>query len=106
VQDPRLRECNFGELTGKPRERFDGERARRIYEPYPGGESYREVVERVRDFLDELAGDYDGKRVLVISHASPRWALEHLLVGTPLEDLVDAPFEWQDGWEYVLSARR
>jgi broad specificity phosphatase PhoE len=106
VQDARLRECDFGELTGQPRERLDRERARRVDEPWPGGESYRDVVERMREFLDDLALDYDGKRVLVISHASPRWALEHLLVGTPLEELVDAPFEWQDGWEYVLSTRR
>jgi broad specificity phosphatase PhoE len=102
LQDARLRECDFGELTGKPRERLDGERARHVDEPYPGGESYRDVVARVRDFLDDLARDYDGKRVLIISHASPRWALEHLLVGAPLAELVNAPFEWQDGWEYRL----
>jgi hypothetical protein len=31
------------------------------------------------------------------------WGLDHLLLGTSIEDLVDAPFEWQEGWEYVLG---
>ena len=70
--------------------------------PYPGGESYRQVVGRVRDFLDDLPPELDGARVLVIGHAATRWALEHLLDGTRLEALVGAPFQWQEGWDYVL----
>lgn len=101
--DPRLRECDYGELNGQPVARFDGERLRRIDEPYPGGESYRQVVERVRSFLDDVSSEHDGERVLVVGHAATRFALEHLLGGTPLEELVDAPFEWREGWEYVLG---
>jgi hypothetical protein len=26
------------------------------------------------------------------------------LEGVPLAELVDAPFEWQEGWEYLLPA--
>jgi broad specificity phosphatase PhoE len=103
VADARLRECDYGELNGMPSARLEAERPLRIDEPYPGGESYRDVVERVRAFLDDLAADYDGKRVVVIGHSATRWALAHLLEGTPLEKLVDAPFAWREGWEYVLS---
>jgi hypothetical protein len=28
--------------------------------------------------------------------------LRHLLEGVPLEEFVDAPFEWEEGWEYVV----
>lgn len=101
-RDWRLRECNYGKLNGEPVARFEGEPLRRIDEPYPGGESYRQVVERVRSFLDELPADLDGSRIVVIGHAATRWALEHLLEGTPLEDVVGAPFQWQEGWNYVL----
>lgn len=100
--DWRLRECNYGDLNGQPLSRFEGEPPRRIDVPYPNGESYRQVVERVRDFLGDLSVELDGKRIVVIGHAATRWALEHLLEETPLEELVGAPFEWRPGWEYVL----
>jgi broad specificity phosphatase PhoE len=98
--DSRLRECNYGELNGMPSAQLEAERSRRIDEPYPGGESYRQVVVRVRDFLDDLPAEYDGKRILLIGHSATRWALDHLLTGTPLEQVV-GPFEWQEGWTYV-----
>jgi len=101
-RDWRLRECNYGELNSQPLVRFEGEPPRRIDEPYPDGESYRQVVDRVRDFLDDLPPELDGARIVVIGHAATRWALEHLLEGTPLEELVGAPFQWHEGWEYVL----
>jgi broad specificity phosphatase PhoE len=101
--DRRLRECNYGELNGRPAAEIDAEKLRRIDEPFPGGESYRNVVERVRSFLDDLFPAFDGDRILVISHAAPRWALENLLHGRRLDELVGAPFEWQEGWLYQLD---
>ena len=100
--DPRLRECDYGALNGMPVARLDGERTAHVDEPWPDGESYLEVVERTRRFLDELARGWDGERVCLIAHAANRWALQHLLEGEPLERLVDAPFAWQPGWEFVL----
>ena len=102
-EDRRLRECNYGELNGRPVSEIDAERLRRIDEPFPGGESYRDVVERVRSFLGDLSPEFDASRVLLIGHSATRWALEHLLIGTQLEDLVLAPFEWQEGWTYRLD---
>src|SRR5947207_1060703 len=62
-QDPRLRECNYGDWNGMPTRKLADERARRIDTPFPGGESYRDVVERTRSFLRDLAGERDGQRV-------------------------------------------
>jgi len=101
--DWRLRECNYGELNGRPVPEIDAVRATKVDEPYPGGESYRQVCERVASFLADAATLFDGGRVLVVSHAAPRWAMEHLLEGTPLEELVCATFEWQEGWLYRLD---
>ena len=42
--------------------------------------------------------------ILVIAHSANRWALQHLLEGAPLEELVDALFDWQPGWVYVVNA--
>jgi 2,3-bisphosphoglycerate-dependent phosphoglycerate mutase len=105
-RDARLRECDYGELNGAPRSEVDAVRLRHVDEPFPGGESWRQAVERVRDFLDELARTRDGERVLLIGHAATRFALDHLLDGKPLEEVVEPPFEWQEGWEYRIACER
>jgi broad specificity phosphatase PhoE len=104
-RDARLRECNYGDLNGLPGDLVAAEQAQHLEVPFDGGESYLEAVERVRSFLYDLAHAWDGARVLVIGHAATRWSLDHLLLGVPLADLVGAPFEWQEGWEYVVERR-
>ena len=104
-QDPRLRECNYGELNGRPVAELDAQRLRRVETPFPGGESYHDVVERTRSFLADLARD-EPSRVLVIAHSANRWAIEHLLEGRAVEELVTAPFAWQEGWVYRLDGSR
>jgi 2,3-bisphosphoglycerate-dependent phosphoglycerate mutase len=102
VLDWRLRECDYGRLNGMPRAQLDRERRRRLDEAFPAGESWRQAVDRVGAFLRELRADREGQRVLLIGHIATRWALDHFVCGVALEDLVDAPFEWQAGWEYRL----
>ncbi|WBB81563.1 histidine phosphatase family protein [Micromonospora sp. WMMD882] len=101
-RDHRLRECDYGELTGMPVDELARQRRARIDAPFPGGESYRQVVDRTAEFLRDLAEGWDGRRVLLVSHSANRWALDHLLHGRTLADLVDAPFGWQEGWSYRL----
>jgi broad specificity phosphatase PhoE len=101
--EARLRECNYGDLNGCRVEVLAAERRRHIDEPFPGGQSYREVVAATRDFLLDLAKGWDGERVLIVAHSANRWALECLLNEARLEDLVDAPFCWQAGWTYTLN---
>jgi alpha-ribazole phosphatase/probable phosphoglycerate mutase len=103
IQDQRLRECNYGIWNGMPVTQLQAERARRIRTPFPGGESYTDVVNRTRDFLADLLRDRGGETVIVVAHSANRWAIEHLLSGTPLEVLVDADFAWQPGWEYHVE---
>ncbi len=101
-QDRRLRECDYGHLTGMPTTRLHAERLEHLDLPWPGGQSYRQVVEQTRDLLQELAAHPDGSRLLVIAHSANRWALDHLLLGRDLADAVAAPFVWQQGWSYTL----
>jgi broad specificity phosphatase PhoE len=102
--DARLRECNYGELNGAPVDEVTAVRHLHVDEPFPGGESYRQVVERTRGFLADVVARHDGERIVVIAHSANRWALDHLVNGTPLEELVAAPFLWRDGWLYVVNA--
>jgi broad specificity phosphatase PhoE len=103
-QDARLRECDYGELNGARREEIEAIRLDCIDRPFPGGESYTDVVRRTREFLDDLLREHDGERVLFVSHGANRLALDHLLGGEPLARLVEQQFDWQPGWEYRLEA--
>jgi alpha-ribazole phosphatase/probable phosphoglycerate mutase len=101
-EDRRLRECDYGTLNGAPVDQLAPIRSRHIHQPYPGGQSYLDVVAQTRDFLTDVATDWDGRKILLIAHSANRWALDHLLHGAALEDLVGAPFAWQEGWHYTV----
>jgi broad specificity phosphatase PhoE len=103
VEDGRLRECNYGTLNGMPRTQLDAERRLRLDTAFPAGESWRQAVARVAGFLHELPEKHEGQRVLVIGHVATRWALDHVALGTPLDTLIETPFDWREGWEYTLS---
>ena len=101
--DWRLRECDFGRRSGMPAAELHAGRRAHLDVPYPGGESWRQAVTRVGWFLEDVRRRWDGQRVLVIGHVATRWGLDHLLNGTPLEELADENFAWQEGWEYRLG---
>jgi NAD+ kinase len=75
--DARLREHEYGreaQPTAGERQHQDLVDSARMHSSSPffarrvGGESMAEVVERVRDMLDTLHRDADGKRVIVVCH--------------------------------------
>jgi alpha-ribazole phosphatase/probable phosphoglycerate mutase len=101
-QDARLRECNYGRMNGSRHEEQQPERVNHIDTPWPGGESYRDVVARTATLLDDLVREWDGSRVLVIAHSANRWSLDVLLRGSDLRELTTAEFDWQPGWEYEI----
>jgi broad specificity phosphatase PhoE len=103
VIDSRLRECDYGSLTGGPIERIRPSIAF-LDERFPGGESYREVCRRTADVPAELARRPDLTRVLIVAHSAQRWALRALLGGEDLARVLTGPDDWQPGWEYDLPA--
>lgn len=69
-QDRRLRECHYGEFDGRPVRELERLRARHTDEPGPDGQSYRDVVRQMADFLTDLAAAWDGRKVLLIAHSA------------------------------------
>jgi len=107
LMEPR-RFCRMGDSdsvttviwNGMPAEQRHENRRSFLDTPYLGGESWRDAVARVSRFLNDLPLRWEGARVLVISHVATRWGLDHCLNDIALEDLIDADFGWQEGWEY------
>jgi len=99
--DWRLRECNYGDMNGTGTAAEPSDRARHIHDRYPGGESWAEAIDRVLSFIPDLSR-WNGQRVLIIGHASTRWALDHFVQGTAIDQMVAAPFDWKPGWRYEI----
>jgi hypothetical protein len=96
--DWRLQECDYGRFNGGDSAAMRRDKRRYLDQPYPGGESWRQAISRVAGFLDDLPSRWDGQRVLVIGHIATRWALDHVIDGVPLEDLLATDFGWREGW--------
>ncbi|MFQ5647935.1 MAG: histidine phosphatase family protein [Candidatus Aenigmatarchaeota archaeon] len=104
VQDKRLRECDYGKLTRKPKtwqlDRF-------IHTPYPGGESYKDVQKRIESFLEFLRQNHEGEHIAIVSHHAPQLALDVLLENKTWKQAIDEDRskkeEYEPVWEYVLE---
>lgn len=103
IRDARLREADYGDLTGETADRIKREAGEHIKVPWPNGESYEQTSERMKSFLQDLLRDYDDKRVMIIGSRATQYGLEHWIKGVPLEQAVTAPWRWQPGWEYQLN---
>ena len=100
IQDKRLRECDYGDLTQHPSSEVNPEKANRISTPFPNGESYEDTAKRMGEFLKDLLRDYDGKRVMVVGHRATQYGLEYWIKQVSMKEAVTAPWSWQPGWEY------
>jgi alpha-ribazole phosphatase/probable phosphoglycerate mutase len=103
IKDERLRECDYGDFTQHPSHEVDQQKPKRIEIPFPNGESYIQTCQRMKEFLDELHEEYDGKKVMIIGHRATQYSLEHWILGKSLEEIIPAPWSWQPGWKYVLD---
>lgn len=106
IQDKRLREINFGDLTNTPKELFQPEIHSFINNPFPNGESYKDVEKRIMDFLKFLKSKYNGKHIAIISHEAPQLALDVLIGGKSWQQAMDENWRntksWQPGWKYEV----
>lgn len=108
IPDPRLRECNYGDLNGASSDIVEPLQEKEMHhKPFPNGESYDDVKVRVADFLDFLKKNYDGKHVAVVGHKAPQLALEVLTKGQSWDEALASDWrkrkEWRPGWVYEVK---
>jgi len=105
IKDERLRECNYGDLNGAPEDEVDY--LAHIDKPFPNGESNSDVEKRIKNFIDFIKKNYDGKHVAIMAHKSPQLALEVVLNGKTWEQAIEEDWRktgsWQPGWEYIIE---
>jgi len=102
--DPRLRECDYGDLSQKPK---TWDINNYINSPYPNGESYQDVQKRIQSLLDELKVKHPNKHIAFVAHHAPQLALNVILKGQSWEETIKNDWRktknWQPGWEYILG---
>lgn len=104
IKDARLRECNYGALNRAPKVKIEAMREQALLLPYPNGESFAYTSQRMKDFLQDLLRDYDGKTVLIIGHRATQYGLDEWITGMSRHDAVLAPWRWQPGWTYQFES--
>ena len=93
VFDERLREVSFGKLEGKTWTEMDGvdgvreavQNERDLDFAPPGGESYREMLDRLGAFAEMIKERHANDDVLVVGHGAAFRALAVRLLGLPDE---------------------
>ena len=105
IHDERIRECNYGDLNGQDSSLVVYED--HITNPFPNGESLKDVENRVRDFCKYLLDNYDGKTVAIVAHKAPQFAFEVIIKGITWEEAIEKDWRktktWQPGWEYIVK---
>lgn len=106
--DWRLRECNYGDFDGQPASEFKKDREEAyITKPYTNGESYRDVEQRMRNFLKDAAGLFPDGHIAIVAHQAPQLALDVILKGKTWEQAIAEDWRkakaWQAGWEYTMK---
>ena len=102
VQDQRLRECDYGDLTQHPKEEVEPMRVKYISHPFPNGESYEQTSIRMKNFLEDLLKNYNNKKVMIIGHRATQYGLEYWINGVSLKECIAKDWKWQPGWKYQL----
>lgn len=98
VVDERFREKEFGMLDGLTRygimERFPNQAATRsslgkFYHRPPGGESWCDVILRLRSAFDMLCREYHGERVLIVAHSVVVLCMRYIVEGLTEAEILE-----------------
>lgn len=93
ISDKRLRELDFGDWELKPWKDIQGCEIHKWFNNYldtkcPNGESFRELITRVDDFIRNCL-DKNYSKVLIFTHGGVIRAMLHLLRHVPIEKVFD-----------------
>ena len=95
--DKRLKEIGFGIFNGEHLEKmwkYFKTEEERINKASPRGETYKEILNRMMNFLQEVNKKYKGRNIMIISHEGPLGLLQGKVMGLTIkEDINKFPLE-------------
>jgi len=107
IEDKRLREANYGDLTQQPSDTVKENIEQYIHTPFPNGESYKDVEMRMAGFLNYLKPKFGNQSVALVAHQAPQLALDVLIGSKPWKQAFAEDWRhtksWQPGWSYSLK---
>lgn len=105
IQDARLRECNYGKYDGEDKKFVVYEE--HIENPFPNGESLKDVEKRMREFIGFLKEKFNNKTVGIVAHRAPQLAIEVISKNITWEEAIEKDWRkqkaWQPGWKYIIE---
>jgi broad specificity phosphatase PhoE len=106
IQDERLRECNYGDYNAQSSIIVEPLQEKNITKKFTNGESCEDVKAKVRDFLNFLKKNHNGKSIAIVAHKAPQLALNVLLKNKTWKQVFANDWRktktWQPGWDYKL----
>lgn len=107
ISDNRLREINYGDFTNKPLAQLRSNRIHYVTNPFPSGESYKDVEIRILHFLTFIKKKYSKKHIAIVAHQAPQLALDVILKRKSWEQAIAEDWrltkEWKPGWNYSIQ---
>ena len=78
-----------------------------IDNPFPNGESLKDVENRIKDFIEYIKKEYSGKTVGIVAHRASQLAFEVLTKNITWDDALKNDWrktgDWKPGWEYIIK---
>jgi len=106
IQDKRLREANYGDMNGKSKAVKDSMMVACIDHPFPNGESYHDVENRLASFCKFLKDNYAEKHVAIVAHEAPQLALDVIAKRKTWPQAMAEDWRktkaFRPGWEYTI----
>ena len=104
IKDSRLRECNYGDYDGKDKSLIQYND--HIENPFPNGESLKDVEKRMKEFLDYLKENFNGQSIGIVAHRATQLAIEVITKDISWEEAIQNDWRktkaWQPGWKYLI----
>lgn len=112
IYDSRLKELHFGDWEGKTWNDIDHTaEAQRWFADYvnevcPNGESFVHLIERCRDFIEELKTRSDLYTVLIVCHAGTIRAFQTILAETDPMTAFNIPMTYGESFIFETNEKR